>query len=120
MATSPKPNRFFFIYTNFIQPTTLFLSTDEGTVSEVKRLPAMFDAKGRQRVFDDFAAVSEELISQRITSPQRLGIMSGLGLGIRQSRYSGGVELYRKVFALSESQGGYQVSNRVVHHNHAR
>jgi len=45
-ATTTKSNRFFFTYTNFIQPTTLYLSGEDGKVAEVKRLPAMFDAKG--------------------------------------------------------------------------
>ncbi len=169
-ATTTKSNRFFFTYTNFIQPTTLYLSGEDGKVAEVKRLPAMFDAKGlavqqmqatsrdgtnipffvvqregaardgmqptllnayggfeisstpsynstvgaawlerggvfvlanirgggefgpawhraglkenRQRIYDDFAAVSEELIKQRITSPPRLGIMGGSNGGL--------------------------------------
>lgn len=46
VATSPNSNRYFFNYTNFIQPTTLFLADESGAVKEVKRLPAMFDAKG--------------------------------------------------------------------------
>ena len=29
VATSPRSNRFFFIYTNFIQPTTLYLASEE-------------------------------------------------------------------------------------------
>ncbi len=169
-ARTVKSNRFFFTYTNFIQPTTLYLSGDDGAVTEVKRLPAMFDAKGlgveqmeatskdgtkipffvvrregmprdgnnptlltayggfeasstpsygstvgaawlerggvyvlanirgggefgpawhraglkenRQRVFDDFAAVSEALIAHRITSAARLGIMGGSNGGL--------------------------------------
>ena len=169
-ARSVRSNRFFFTYTNFIQPTTLYLSGEDGTISEVKRLPAMFDAKGlgveqmeatskdgtkipffvvhreglphdgnnptllyayggfevsstpgysstvgaawlerggvyvlanirgggefgpawhraglkenRQRVYDDFAAVAEELIRHRITSSKRLGIMGGSNGGL--------------------------------------
>ena len=46
VATSPRFNRYFFNYTTFTQPTTLYLASDEGRISEVKRLPAMFDAKG--------------------------------------------------------------------------
>ena len=170
VATSPRSNRFFFNYTNFIQPTTLYLSGEDGKISEVKRLPAMFNAQGltveqmeatskdgtkipffvvhrqgmardgnnptlltayggfeasskpgyssiagsawierggvyvlanirgggefgpqwhraglkenRQRIYDDFAAVSEELIRQRITSPQHLGISGGSNGGL--------------------------------------
>jgi len=170
VGASPRSNRFFFIYTNFIQPTTLYLASEDGKVLEVKRLPAQFDAKGltvmqmeatskdgtkipffivhregiahdgnnptllyayggfessstpsysanvganwlerggtyvlanirgggefgpawhraglkenRQRIYDDFAAVAEELIRQRITSPEHLGIMGGSNGGL--------------------------------------
>ncbi len=169
-ATSRTGNRFFFVYTNFIQPTTLYLAEADGKVREVKRLPAMFDAAGlkveqmeatskdgtrvpfyvvsreglpkdggnptllyayggfevsqtpgysstvganwlerggvyvsanirgggefgpawhraglkenRQRIYDDFAAVAEEVIRQRITSPAHLGIMGGSNGGL--------------------------------------
>ena len=169
-ARDVKTNKFFFTYTNFIQPTTLYLSDEDGSIKEVKRLPAMFDAKGlgveqmeatskdgtkipffvvhreglphdgnnptlmyayggfevsstpsysstvgaawlerggvyvlanirgggefgpawhraglkenRQRVYDDFAAVAEELIKHKITSPSRLGIMGGSNGGL--------------------------------------
>ncbi|HYR09275.1 MAG TPA: prolyl oligopeptidase family serine peptidase, partial [Longimicrobium sp.] len=167
--TSTDHNRYFFTFTSFTQPTTLYLS-DEGGVREVRRLPAMFDATGmvveqfeatsrdgtripyfvvrregaamdgsnptllyayggfessetptysatvgsawlerggvyvlanirgggefgpawhraglkenRQRVFDDFIAVAEDLIARRITSPRRLGIMGGSNGGL--------------------------------------
>jgi len=36
----------------------------------------------RQRVFDDFAAVAEDLIARRITSARRLGIMGGSNGGL--------------------------------------
>ena len=169
-ATTTSSNKFFFTYTSFIQPTTLYLSDDNGKITEVKRMPAMFDAKGlkveqmeatskdrtkipffivqregiprdgnnptllyayggfevsstpgynstvgsawlerggvyvlanirgggefgpqwhraglkenRQRVYDDFAAVAEELVKQKITSPKRLGIMGGSNGGL--------------------------------------
>jgi prolyl oligopeptidase len=169
-ATTTSSNRFFFTYTSFIQPTTLYLSDDAGAIAEVKRMPAMFDAKGlavqqlhatskdgtkvpffvvhrdglprdgrnptlmyayggfevsntpsyggtvgaawlerggvyvlanirgggefgprwhraglkenRQRVYDDFAAVAEELVRQKITSPTQLGIMGGSNGGL--------------------------------------
>jgi prolyl oligopeptidase len=47
VTTTPESNKFFFTYNNFIQPTTLYLA-DNGKVSEVRRLPAMFDATGLQ------------------------------------------------------------------------
>jgi len=45
-ATSPSTNRYFFTYSGFTQPTTLYLSDDDGAVSEVQRMPEMFDATG--------------------------------------------------------------------------
>ncbi|MDQ6768632.1 MAG: prolyl oligopeptidase family serine peptidase [Gemmatimonadota bacterium] len=170
ISTSTKSNQYFFNYTSFIQPTTLFIGNEDGAVKEVKRLPAMFDANGltveqleatskdgtkipffvvhretlvrdgnnptllsayggfeysntpaygttigsawlerggvyvlanirgggefgpqwhraglkenRQRIYDDFTAVSEELIRQRITSPAHLGIVGGSNGGL--------------------------------------
>ncbi|MBW3571438.1 MAG: prolyl oligopeptidase family serine peptidase [Gemmatimonadetes bacterium] len=167
--TSPLDNRYFFTFTGFTQPTTLYLS-DGSDVREVRRLPEMFDAsnlvveqfeaasrdgtripyfvvrrrdvalngenptllyayggfevaqtpaysatvgsawlerggvyvvanirgggefgpawhraglkENRQRVFDDFIAVAEDLIARRITSPRRLGIMGGSNGGL--------------------------------------
>lgn len=46
VATSAYSNRYFFTFTNFIQPTTLYAAADNGSLAEVKRLPAMFDATG--------------------------------------------------------------------------
>jgi len=170
VARSPRSNRFFFTFTNFIQPTTLYVTAENGLVSEVKRLPAMFDARGlvveqmeatsadstkvpffvvhrdgmkddgsnptllgayggfeiantpyyssttgaawlerggvfvlanirgggefgpawhraglkahRQRIYDDFTAVAQELIKKGITSPQHLGIWGGSNGGL--------------------------------------
>ena len=36
----------------------------------------------RQRIYDDFAAVGQDLIARRITSPQHLGIMGGSNGGL--------------------------------------
>jgi len=170
ISTSATSNRFFFSYTSFLQPTTLYLADDDGKLTEVKRLPATYDAKdltveqmeatskdgtripffivhreslprdgrnptllyayggfelsstpgygtatgpawiarggvyvvanirgggefgpewhragvreNRQRVYDDFTAVAEELIRQRITSPEHLGIMGSSNGGL--------------------------------------
>jgi prolyl oligopeptidase len=169
-ATSPFTNRYFFTYSGFTQPTTLYLADPEHGVREVKRLPDQFDARGlvveqheatsrdgtripyfvvhrsdmardganptllyayggfeipltpayssvtgaawlerggvyvvanirgggefgpvwhraalkenRQRAYDDFIAVAEDLVARRITSPQRLGIMGGSNGGL--------------------------------------
>lgn len=170
VSTATTSNRFFFTYTNFVQPTTLYLGEANGSVREVRRMPAMFDATGlavqqleatskdgtripffvvhrdsmkrdgnnptllhayggfevsstpsygsvagaawlerggvwvlanirgggefgpqwhraglkenRQRIYDDFAAVAEELVRQGITKPERLGIMGGSNGGL--------------------------------------
>jgi prolyl oligopeptidase len=163
-------NRFFFTYSSFLQPTTLYVHQDDGRVAEVSRLPAMFNADGltidqhhatsrdgtrvpywvvrrtdmaldgqsptllyayggfeismtssysgttgkvwlerggvyvmanirgggefgpawhraalkenRQRAYDDFLAVAEDLIARRITTPEHLGIMGGSNGGL--------------------------------------
>ena len=170
VARSATSNRYFFTFTNFIQPTTLYVTAEDGRVAEVKRLPPMFDAAGlvvdqqeatsadgtkipffvvhrrdmkrdgnnptllgayggfeiastpsysthtgagwlerggvfvlanirgggefgppwhraglkehRQRIYDDFAAVSQALIHDSITSPQHLGIRGGSNGGL--------------------------------------
>jgi prolyl oligopeptidase len=169
-ATSPYTNSYFFTYTSFIQPTTLFFADEKGGVKEVRRLPVMWDSSGmkvdqfeatskdgtripffvvsreglrndglnptllhayggfeiantpayattlgaawlerggtyvlanirgggefgpawhraglkenRQRIYDDFIAVAEELIKRKITSPSHLGIMGGSNGGL--------------------------------------
>lgn len=170
VANSPRTNRYFFTYSGFTQPNTLYVADENGRVKEVKRLPAMFNADGlqvaqheatskdgtripffvvhrgnlprdgnnptllyayggfevsqtpgynaglgaawlerggvyvlanirgggefgpawhraglkenRQRVYDDFIAVAEELVRQKITSPEHLGIMGGSNGGL--------------------------------------
>jgi len=169
-ATSPYSNGYFFTYTSFIQPTTLYFVDGKGAPKEVKRLPVMWDSSGmkvdqfeatskdgtripffvvsreglrndgenptllyayggfevsstpsyattlgaawmerggtyvlanirgggefgpqwhraglkehRQRIYDDFIAVAEELITRKITSPRHLGIMGGSNGGL--------------------------------------
>ncbi|MEM1056423.1 MAG: prolyl oligopeptidase family serine peptidase [Bacteroidota bacterium] len=169
-TSSPTEDRFFFTYSSFLQPTTLYLANADGSIQEVTRLPAMFDAEGltvqqleatsadgtrvpyfvvhredlamdgsnptqlygyggfevsltpsysgltgktwlerggvyvlatirgggefgpewhrsaqrenRQRAFDDFLAVAEDLIARGITSPDHLGIRGGSNGGL--------------------------------------
>jgi prolyl oligopeptidase len=169
-ATSPYSNSYFFTYTNFIQPTTLYYADESGSIKEAKRLPVMWDSSGlrvdqleatskdgtkipfflvrregqrtdgtnptllgayggfevantpaysttlgaawlerggtyvlanirgggefgpswhraglkenRQRIYDDFIAVAEELIARKITSPRHLGIIGGSNGGL--------------------------------------
>ena len=39
-------DRFFFTYSTYTQPTTLYFVDDAGSVREVRRMPEMFDADG--------------------------------------------------------------------------
>lgn len=45
-AASPLTNRYFFTYSGFTQPATLYLAGEDGQVREVRSMPAMFDAEG--------------------------------------------------------------------------
>lgn len=169
-SSSVNHNRFFFTYTSFTKPTTLYLAEEDGTVREVRVLPDQFSAEGlvveqhqatsrdgtrvpyfvvhaadaemdgthptlltayggfnisstpsylgafgkgwveeggvyvlanirgggefgpswwkaglkenRQRVYDDFIAVGEDLVDRGITSPDHLGIMGGSNGGL--------------------------------------
>jgi prolyl oligopeptidase len=169
-SSSPLSDRYFFTYTSFIQPTTLYVSEADGKTRQVKQMPKMFDATGlvvkqleatskdgtkipyfvvarenlkydgtnptllyayggfevaqtpgysaangaawlergyvyvlanirgggefgpawhraglkenRQRVYDDFIAVAEDLIARKITSPPHLGIRGGSNGGL--------------------------------------
>ncbi|OZC04519.1 S9 family peptidase [Rubricoccus marinus] len=170
VSTSDDDDRFFFTYSSFLQPTTLYLASGDGTTREVTQLPAEFDASGlsvqqweatsadgtrvpyfivapealamdgsnptqlygyggfevsltpsyggllgktwlerggvyvlanirgggefgpawhrsaqrenRQRAFDDFIAVAEDLIARGVTSPEHLGIRGGSNGGL--------------------------------------
>ena len=169
-ASDIHTDRFFFTYSTYTQPNTLYLSEEDGTVREVRRMPEMFDAEGlevsqhratskdgtripyflvhgadiemngqnptllsayggfnisrrpgysgtvgkawlerggvyavanirgggeygpdwwkaaqlenRQRAYDDFLAVAEDLIARGITSPDHLGIQGGSNGGL--------------------------------------
>ena len=45
-ATDAHTNRFFFGYSTYTQPATLYLAEESGSVREVRAMPAMFDASG--------------------------------------------------------------------------
>ena len=52
----------------------------------------------RQRIYDDFAAVAQDLIRRKITSPRRLGIMGGSNGGLLMGvEFTQHPELYRAV-----------------------
>ncbi|NNF56966.1 MAG: S9 family peptidase [Rhodothermaceae bacterium] len=57
-STDNTTNRFFFTYTNYLQPTTLYLAEPDGTVEAVRQLPPMFDAEGM--TVQQFMATSED------------------------------------------------------------
>jgi prolyl oligopeptidase len=169
-SRSDDHNRFFFTFSSFLQPTTLYLAEEDGTITEVRTLPDQFDTAGlavaqhwatsadgtevpyflagpedmaldgrnptllnayggfqnsgtpfylgatgrnwvedggvfvlanirgggefgpawwkaallenRQRAYDDFIAVSEDLIARGVTSPDHLGIIGGSNGGL--------------------------------------
>ena len=169
-SVSPFTNRYFYTYSGFTQPTTLYLSDGSAAPRQVAALPPMFDASGlvvrqyeatskdgtripyfvvhreniqlngtnptllyayggfeasqtpsysstvgvawlerggvyvvanirgggefgpawhhagrkenRQRVYDDFLAVAEDLIARKVTSPKHLGIRGGSNGGL--------------------------------------
>lgn len=45
-ATDPNTNRFFFTYSTYTRPSTLFMAGDDGRVSQVQQMANMFDAEG--------------------------------------------------------------------------
>jgi prolyl oligopeptidase len=47
--------------------------------------------QNRQRIYDDFAAVAQDLVARKVTSPRRLGIMGGSNGGLLM-----GVELVQR------------------------
>jgi prolyl oligopeptidase len=55
---SDATDSYFFSSTSFLQPTTLLSAADDGTIREVTRLPAMFDANGL--VVGQFEATSPD------------------------------------------------------------
>jgi prolyl oligopeptidase len=44
VSTSDFSDRFFFTYTNFLNPSTLYLYEEDGNIKKVKSLPQFFDA----------------------------------------------------------------------------
>ncbi len=43
-STDDFSDKFFFTFTNFLNPTTLYLYEEDGTIKKVKNLPEFFDA----------------------------------------------------------------------------
>jgi prolyl oligopeptidase len=57
VATSDFSDRFFFTYTNFLNPSTLYLYEENKTIKKVKILPQFFDA-------DKFEVKQHEAVSK--------------------------------------------------------
>lgn len=47
-STSSLTDRFFFTYSSYLQPTSLFFGDADGSVTLVRQLPAMFDAASHE------------------------------------------------------------------------
>jgi prolyl oligopeptidase len=72
-ATDVHTNRFFFTYSGFTQPNTLYLAEADGRVREVRQLPAMFDAAGL--VVEQHHATSKDGTSVPFFIVHREGIL---------------------------------------------
>ena len=46
VSADDESDRFFFNYSSFLQPSSLYLADEDGTVELVRQLPAQFDADG--------------------------------------------------------------------------
>jgi prolyl oligopeptidase len=57
-TTDDFSDEFFFTYTNFLNPTTLYLYKSDGTITKVKNLPAFFDASNFE--VKQYEAVSKD------------------------------------------------------------
>ncbi len=58
VTTSEDDDRFFFTYSSFLQPTTLYLADGDEAPRPVKQLPAMFDAEGL--TVEQYEAISKD------------------------------------------------------------
>jgi len=119
VARSARSNRYFFTFTNFIQPTTLYVTAEDGAVSEIKRLPAMFEATGlvveqRDATSKDgtripFFIVHRAGMKYDGTNPTLLGAYGGFEIANTPyySSHTGAAWLERGgVFALANIRGG--------------
>ena len=46
VSTDDESDRFFFNYSGFLQPSSLYLAAEDGSVEVVRQLPGQFDASG--------------------------------------------------------------------------
>ncbi len=119
VARSSRSNRYFFTFTNFIQPTTLYVTAENGGVSEIKRLPAMFDATGlvveqmeatsKDGTRIPFFIVHRDGMKHDGSNPTLLGAYGGFEIAITPSysSHTGAAWLERGgVFVLANIRGG--------------
>jgi prolyl oligopeptidase len=118
VATSPSSDRFFFTFSGFTQPETLYLG-DSGSTREMRRLPAMFNADGlaveqREALSKDgtripYFVVSREGAPRDGTSPTLLNAYGGFEVP-RTAAYSAitGVAWLERggTFVLANIRGG--------------
>ena len=57
-ATDARDPRYFFTFGGFTQPTTLYMAGADGSLSQVRQLPPMFDAEGL--VVEQFETTSKD------------------------------------------------------------
>lgn len=58
VSTTDESDHFFFTYTNFLTPTSLYFVTEDGNTDRVKSLPSFFDASGME--VQQYEAVSKD------------------------------------------------------------
>jgi prolyl oligopeptidase len=112
---SDSTNSFFFTYTDFVTPQSLYLVGDDGKPEQVKSSPAWFDATGMKVVQDEatskdgtkipyFVLMPEEFEANG-ANPTLLTAYGGFEIA-RKPRYSGG-----QGFAWVERGGVYVLAN---------
>jgi prolyl oligopeptidase len=88
IAASDETDVYLLSYQDFLTPSSVWLVESGGRPGLAKTMPAFFDTEGmavvqheaarqanRMRIWEDFIAVAEDLVTRRITSPRRLGII---------------------------------------------
>ena len=93
VSTSDFTDRFFFTYTNFLNPSTLYLYEEDGTIKKVKSLPQFFNA-------DKFEVKQNEAVSKDGTKIPYFIVFS------KDIKYDGNTP------TLQYAYGGFEVSMR--------
>ena len=93
VSASDFSDRFFFTYTNFLNPSTLYLYEEDGTIKKVKSLPQFFDA-------NKFEVKQHEAVSKDGTKIPYFIVFN------KKMKYDG------KNPALQYAYGGFEISMR--------